>query len=182
MKVRFFVRAVLGLSVIMIFAGFFSGCRNKVPKAGPVQNFDAERYSGKWYEIARMDFAYEKNMSNVTAEYYLNDDGSIKVTNSGFDTNKQKWKQIEGKARFVDSKNNGALRVSFFGPFYTDYTVIEIDPDYQYALVAGQNTDLMWILSRTDGIPDKVKNSFLETACKAGYDVEKLVWTSHESR
>ncbi len=182
MKVHFFVRAVLGLSVIMIFAGFFSGCRNKVPEARPVQNFDVERYSGKWYEIARMDFAYEKDMSNVTAEYYLNDDGSIKVINSGFDTNKQKWKQTDGKARFVDSVNTGALRVSFFGPFYTDYTVIAIDSDYRYALVAGQNTDLMWILSRTESIPEEVKESFLGVAGKAGYDVGKLIWTSHGIR
>lgn len=147
--------------------------------ATAVSPFDQQKYLGKWYEIARFDFKFERNLNNVTATYSLNSDGSIRVENRGFDTVKKEWKEAVGKAKFVKDSNLARLKVSFFGPFYAGYNVIALDPDYQYALIAGNNLDYLWILSRTTSIPDKVKSDYLERARRLGYDTNRLLWPSH---
>ena len=86
-----------------------------------------EKYLGKWYEIARLDYRFEKNLDNTTAEYSLN--GSIRVVNRGYDTKKNKWKQATGKSKFVDDDKTARLKISFFGPFYAGYNVIAIDAE-----------------------------------------------------
>ncbi|NQD70356.1 lipocalin [Sphingobacterium shayense] len=151
--------------------------RSNVPV---VQEFDLDRYLGDWYEIARMDFFWEKNLKNVSANYSLNEDGSVGVLNQGFDTVKQKNKRRQAKASFVRKKDEGALKVSFFGPFYSGYNVVKIDENYKYALVFGENLDYMWILSRVRSIPDSVKEIYLNYAEECGYNIENLVWTVHD--
>src|SRR5690606_38532107 len=96
-----------------------------------VQDFNKEKYLGTWYEIARMDFRWEKNLKNVLATYALNDDGTIRVNNQGYDMVKEKYKQSIGKARFLRGEHEGALEVSFFGPFYSGYNVVDVDENYQ---------------------------------------------------
>lgn len=154
--------------------------RVTIPKgAKAVSPFDADKYLGKWYEIARLDFSFEKDLNNVTATYTLRDDGLIKVDNRGYDYVKKQWKESIGKAKFVGDESVGRLKVSFFGPFYAGYNVIAIDPDYQYALVAGNNLDYLWVLSRQKDIPDAVRIDYLTKATNLGYDVGKLVWDKH---
>ncbi|MGO1244464.1 MAG: lipocalin family protein [Sphingobacterium sp.] len=144
-----------------------------------VQDFDTDRFLGNWYEVARMDFFWEKNLINVTANYSLNEDGTIGVLNQGYDILKEKFKQRQAKAVFVRNNNEGALKVSFFGPFYSGYNVVRIDEDYRYALVFGENLDYMWILSRVKSVPDSVKQSYLKYAQACGYRINELVWTVH---
>ncbi len=165
-------------ALIVVFS--FSACSSIPEKATPVSNFDVEKYKGLWYEIARIDFKHEKNMDNVTAQYSLNKDGSVKVFNSGYDYKKQEWEKAEGKAKFRGAKDVGALKVSFFGPFYSGYNVIALDDSYKYALVAGKNLDYLWILSRTKDIPETVKNEYLEQAKQIGYDTTRLIWVKHD--
>ncbi len=168
---------VFGVSAALLF----NSCSVKVPDyIKPVQNFDAEQYAGKWYEIARFDFKHEKDMSNVTAEYSLNSDGTIQVVNKGFDYIKNEWKTSKGKAKFNSADKSAALKVSFFGPFYGGYNVVMMDPDYKTALIFGENTDYIWILSREKSIPESTKEKFLNEAKKAGYDLNRLVWTKHD--
>lgn len=144
----------------------------------PVGNFQVEQYLGTWYEIGRFDFRWEKNMKNVQAHYALNKDGTIKVTNTGYDYKAKKYKESIGKAKFAGTQTNVAdLKVSFFGPFYSAYTVIALDADYRYALVAGENNKLLWILSRTPTIPEDVREKYIQTAQTAGYDLTDFVWT-----
>ncbi|WP_255607066.1 lipocalin family protein [Pedobacter polysacchareus] len=158
----------------------FNACKVSIPKgAKAVKPFDSKRYLGKWYEIARLDFKYEKNLNNVTATYTEKDKGQIQVDNRGYDTVKKQWKQSIGKAKLVKGTDQGRLKVSFFGPFYAGYNVIAIDTDYQYALVAGNNLNYLWILSRTSAIPESVKEDYLAQAKKLGYRTEDLVWTVH---
>ena len=170
---------ILLLLLILIFAGFVSYHIFKPipPAKDAVSPFDIEKYTGKWYEIARLDFYWEEGLSQVTAEYTLNSDGTLQVDNKGFDAEKNKWKQSNGKAKFLDDPNTGALKVSFFGPFYSGYNVVKIDPDYRYALVYGENLENMWILSRTKTIPEDVKNVYLNYAGNSGYRIEDLIWT-----
>lgn len=146
----------------------------------PVQNFELERYLGKWYEIGRFDFKWEKNLKNVTAVYSLNKNGTVKVANSGYDYAEQKHKQSVGKAKFARDKNEGSLKVSFFWPFYSDYKIIALDSEYNYALVAGANKKLLWILSHTKTIPADIKENYIQTAQNAGYDLNGFVWTVQE--
>lgn len=149
----------------------------KKPKA--VKNFRLDRYLGKWYEIARIDFKFEKNLNNTTAEYSLNEDGSVKVLNKGYNFEKESWQESEGKAKFHGDSNIGRLKVSFFGPFYSDYNVIAVEENYKYALVVGKNRDYLWILSREKEIPKAIKNKFLIQAIEIGYDIDDLVWVDH---
>lgn len=164
--------------IAVIFTSMLSSCNANVKvQASPVEDFDIERYMGTWYEIARTDFFFEKNMDYVTAEYSLNDDGSVKVSNTGYNTVKDKWKVANGKAKFALGKNTGLLKVAFFLPFYSDYNIIALDDEYKYALVAGKDTRYLWILGRTSTIPDDIKNEYLNIAKNAGYDTESLIWT-----
>lgn len=160
--------------------GFLS-CATIPKKAVAVKPFDKEKYLGKWYEIARFDFKFEKNLENTTAEYSINENGSIKVDNNGYDTIKKKWKQAIGKAKFVENDNIAKLKVSFFGPFFSGYNVIAIDEEYNYALIAGKNLDYLWILSRETSIPENVKTNYLKIAKEIGYDTSRLLWISHDT-
>lgn len=152
-----------------------------IPKgAHAIHPFDSKRYLGKWYEIARLDLIFERNLINVTATYSENKNGTIKVVNRGYETVKKIWKEAVGKAKFRGEANTAALKVSFFGPFYSGYNVIAIDPNYQYALVAGSNLDYLWILSREKQIPENIKREYLAKAEGLGYDTSKLIWVEQE--
>ena len=160
----------------------FQAC-SSIPKGAiAVKPFDKERYLGKWYEIARMDFRFERNLNNTTASYSINSDGSIKVDNRGFNYKTKEWKQAVGKAKFVGEQDVAMLKVSFFGPFYAGYNVIALDNEYKYALVAGKNLNYLWILSRETSIPDDVKRNYLKIAEDLGYKTSELVWTEHDKK
>lgn len=168
----------LFLMSMTLILGLFS-C-STIPKGvEAVQPFDKEKYLGKWYEIARLDFKFERNLNNTTAQYSLNPDGTIKVVNRGYNTKTNEWEEAEGKAKFVRTEDIAMLKVSFFGPFYSGYNVIALDPNYQYALVAGESYNYLWILSRQPTIPDDVKNEFLAVAENGGYDTSDLLWVEH---
>lgn len=174
-------KSVLLLSSAALVGVFlFNSCRSIPKNAEAVKPFDKERYLGKWYEIARLDFKYERNLNNVTANYSLNENGTIKVINRGYNTKKEKWEQAVGKAKPAAEADRGMLKVSFFGPFYSGYNVIAIDKDYRYALVAGKNLNYLWILSRETSIPDSIKNQYLEIAKEIGYKTEDLLWVKHD--
>lgn len=142
-----------------------------------VDNFDKKKYLGTWHEIARLDFFWEKDLKNVNATYSLRDDGKIKVVNRGFHVTKNKQKESTGKAVFVRSEKEGALKVSFFGPLYAEYNVVHIDEDYQHALVFGRNTDYLWILSREKTLAPEIVDKYIQYAKESGYDTSRLVWT-----
>lgn len=147
-----------------------------------VKPFYKERYLGKWYEIARKDFRFERDLSNTTAEYSLNNNGTIKVDNRGYNTKKEKWVNAIGKAKFVGDENIAMLKVSFFGPFYSGYNVIAIDEEYKYALVAGKSLKYLWILSRETTIPVDIKDKYLKIAESVGYNTADLVWTKQDKQ
>jgi apolipoprotein D and lipocalin family protein len=144
-----------------------------------VKSFDKSRYLGKWYEIARFDFRFERNLNNTTANYSLNDDGTIKVVNRGYNYLTGEWKQATGKAKFAGAPDVAMLKVSFFGPFYAGYNVIALDPNYRYALVCGNTPGYLWILSRETTIPDTIRQQYVEKARSLGFDVTKLLWIEH---
>lgn len=140
-----------------------------------VKQLDISRFMGKWYEIARYEHTFEKGMTYVTAEYSLLPDGKIRVINRGMKNGKPK--EIIGKARQPDPiEHPGRLEVSFFLWFYADYYILELDKDYQHAII-GSNTDkYLWILSRSPEIPKDTLDKLLTNIRQRGYDLSKLVF------
>jgi apolipoprotein D and lipocalin family protein len=116
----------------------------------------------------------------VTATYSINDDGSVKVLNRGWDTKDQEWSEAEGKAKFVSSPDIAHLKVSFFGPFYGSYVVYYLESDYSAALISGYNSDYFWILSRTPTIQEAKLDQYLKIAFEAGFDTSALIFPKHD--
>lgn len=162
---------LLALSLFLL-----SACASLPEGVKPIANFQLERYLGKWYEIARLDHSFERNLEQVTADYSLNPDGSVKVLNRGFNTRKQQWQAIEGRAKFVESPQIGRLKVSFFGPFYGGYNIVELDKNYQYALIVGNDRKYLWILSRTPRLEPKTQQQLIEHAKALGFATDKLIF------
>ncbi len=159
-----------------MFCLVLMGCTGIPEGIEPVTDFDQERYLGTWYEIARLDHSFERGLSEVTATYRANPDGSIAVLNRGFDQEEARWREAEGVARFVDSSTVAHLKVSFFGPFYGSYIVFELGENYEHAFVSGFNRDYLWLLSRSPEVSDTLRNEFLETITKLGFVPDDLVW------
>jgi apolipoprotein D and lipocalin family protein len=173
------MKSTASIGILLISSMLF--CCSTIPEGlKAVSPFDKAKYLGKWYEIARLDFKFEKDLDNTTAEYSLNNNGSIKVVNRGYNTKTKEWKTAIGKAKFVKDDKVAMLKVSFFGPFYSGYNVIAIDKEYKYALIAGKNLKYLWILSRETTIPDDVKKNYLELAQRAGFKINELVWVKHD--
>lgn len=170
-------RIALSLAIALVIG--VSGCDTIPPAVSAIQPFEKERYLGQWYEIARFDFSFEKNLNNTTAHYSLNGDGSIKVVNKGYDTVANKWTEAEGRAVFTGSDSVASLKVSFFGPFYGGYNVIALDTAYTYAMVCGGNKDYLWILSRATTIPEEIKSDYVNRAKNLGFATENLLWIQH---
>lgn len=178
MNTRFY-KLIMPISIGIAGILLYSSCSIRMPKgAQPVANFNLEKYLGKWYELARLDHRFEKNMDRNTAEYSLKENGAVKVYNRGYDNKKSKWKSATGEARPVGDSSTGRLKVAFMKPFWAAYNVIDVDPNYEYALVAGKNLKYLWILSRHTTIPDHYKNRFLKKAQQLGYDTDALIWVS----
>lgn len=169
---------------LLVIAGIFTfnTCSTISKGVVAVKPFDKKKYLGLWYEIARMDFRFERNLNNTTANYSLNSNGTIKVENRGYNYITKKWKQAVGKAKFYKDNNTAMLRVSFFGPFFSGYNVIALDNDYKYALIAGKNLKYLWILSRETTIPEDIKQNYLKTAQSSGFKTGDLIWVEHDKK
>ncbi len=152
------------------------GCSFSSIKISPpfIKNFQPELYLGTWYEIARLPNWFEKNLTKVTATYTKKDDKIIEVLNQGYDTRKKKWKKAEGIAKFAAESTHGHLRVSFFRPFYADYFILEIDNNYQYALVGGNSPRYLWILARAKHLKKEIIDDLLKKAEFLGYEIENI--------
>jgi apolipoprotein D and lipocalin family protein len=172
-------RLTIACMLTLMLSWLFTGCVRLPNGAAPVQNFDADRYLGRWYEIARLNHSFERGLSQVTAEYSKRDDGGIRVVNGGYSETKEKWKSIEGKAYFARKPGEGFLKVSFFGPFYGSYIILDLDTNYQHALVCGPTKSYLWILARTPQIDTEVERQLIARAAALGFDTTELILVSH---
>ena len=168
-------------NLLLLSALLLSGCLGYPTTVNPVQNFELEKYLGTWYEIARLDHPFERGLEKVTANYSLREDGGVKVKNRGFSTKTNEWEEAEGKAFFVRKKNEGYLKVSFFGPFYGSYVIFELDQEnYQYAFISGPKDSYLWFLSRTPTVSDELMTKFVTKAKKIGFRTENLIYVNQE--
>ena len=162
-----------------LLLALLGGCTGVPDGLTPVDNFDANRYLGTWYEIARLDHRFERGLEQVSAHYSLNPDGSIKVINRGYDPEQRQWQQAEGTAKFVAEPTIGQLKVSFFGPFYGGYNVLQLAPDYRYALISGPDRDYLWILARSASLPEQDLKFLVAEAKRMGFATEQLIYVHH---
>jgi len=157
------------------------GCVGIPKNIKPVEPFEATRYLGTWYEIARLDHSFERGLSKVTAAYSLRKDGGLRVVNRGWSEKNQVWKTATGKAFFIQGPHRGYLKVSFFGPFYGSYIVFDLDQaGYQYALVAGPNKSYLWLLARTPTMDASKQRELIAEAGSLGFDTTKLVFVEQD--
>ena len=136
-----------------------------------VKSFSAERYMGMWHEIARLPKWFERNLDKVTATYEL-DGETLRITNRGWRDGEEKVSTAVG--HFAGSADEGAFRVSFFRPFYGDYRIIWLSPEYDLALVTGGDRSSLWILARDKNLPAERREALIEQAARWGFDVSKL--------
>jgi len=168
-------KVVLVVLVAMAAAAVVSA---EEPPLEVVESVDLDRYLGTWYEIASYPAWFQRGCTAVTAQYSLRDDGLIRVVNS---CNKGaldgKLKQSSGRAKVVDGSNNAKLKVSFFGPFWGDYWIIDLDPEYRWAVVGVPSRKYLWILSRTRSMDEALYQEIVGRLQAKGYDKARLVRT-----
>lgn len=161
---------------VILTALFFNSCNDKNADLPVVQNVDLDKYLGSWYEIARLPNSFEKGLICCSANYTLNDDGSIKVINKGRkESDPSNEKTATGKAWIPDSKQPGKLKVSFFWIFSADYWIIDLDEDYKWAVVGHPNRKYFWILAREKSLPDSTVKQIYAKAETLGFNLSKII-------
>ncbi len=173
---HFFIMALM-VSFLVTLCGCVSN-RNASKPVPVVENFDVARYMGTWYEIARLPQWFERNMNDVKAEYTLQNDGTIKVVNTGVKNGERK--RTEGVARFKEWKKIGSLEISFDKHFYSDYRIIHLADDYRYAVVTGKKKDSLWILSRKPQLPQAELDEILSFVIGLDFDISRLEYPTHK--
>ena len=166
---------IIGAVSALAAALGIAGCAGSNEQLAAVTEFQPGKYMGVWYEVARLPHYFERGMDYVEAEYTLNPDGTIRVENRGVRGNEKR--KIIGKAKLKFPKKQpltGELRVSFFGPFYSDYRILELPPDYSYAVVTGSSRDYLWILSRKPVMDRKQLDAILQRLRQWDFAVGKL--------
>jgi apolipoprotein D and lipocalin family protein len=160
-----------------------SGCatttsRLNLPPLQTVPKVDLQRYLGTWYELAAFPQSFQRGCTGTTASYALREDGQLEVLNRcRLGTLDGQEKVATGRARVVDEQTNAKLEVSFFRPFWGDYWVIQLDPDYRYVVVGHPSRDYLWILSRTPTIDQALYDSIVAKLEAEGYPLDRLVRT-----
>ncbi len=176
-----------GLALLALWlAGsvLLSACTSTSPPPGveAVSPFDLQRYQGRWHEVARLDHSFERGLTNVSATYTPQPDGSVQVVNRGFSPASGEWREAIGKALFTGASTTGSLKVSFFGPFYGGYHVVFLDADYRWALVVGSDLSYCWILAREKTLDPDTRTALLARTKALGVATDALIWVPHDLR
>ncbi|MGD9716372.1 MAG: lipocalin family protein [Sulfuricurvum sp.] len=161
------------LSWVLLLGGCTAASNSPLPTVAAV---DLERYSGEWIEIARYENRFERGCASASAEYRLNGE-YVSITNRCYDTSGKQTAEALGRAYPVAESSNSKLEVTFFRPFYGDYWVLMLAPDYRYSVVGDPKRKYLWILARTPSLSENDKSAILERLPALGYDPAKLYWT-----
>ncbi len=162
---------VPALTFMLLFA-----CRSIPENVEAIQDFDADAYLGKWYEIARLDHRFERGLDAVTATYLSGPDRDITVVNRGFDTKKERWKEIRGRAQLRSTDGSGHLTVTFFRPFRAAYNVIYMSENRDQAIVCGSSRNYLWVLSRQPKVSDQDLLKLMAFIESKGFDAKSLLF------
>lgn len=170
---------ILGITLCTLL---LAGCVAAPKGVSVVESFDLDRYLGTWYEIARLDHRFERDLSHVSATYTKRKDGGIDVLNRGFNRQTNAWKEARGRAYPVGEAGVASLKVTFFWPFYAGYNVIELDHhEYQYAMVCGPDRSYLWILARQQQLDKSIVRRLVDKAQELGFKADELIYVEHGS-
>lgn len=170
------------LILLCLLYFFLSACTINPPEnIVPVDNFQIDRYLGKWYEIARLDHSIERGLSDVSAHYRLLHNGNVEVINRGYDAKNKKWRDVTGLAKFIGKTTQGSLKVSFFWPFYGGYHIAALDKrDYSWAIVVGPSREYLWILARERALPHRLREQLIKYIMRFDIDTKQLIWVTQD--
>jgi apolipoprotein D and lipocalin family protein len=176
------MKKVIQLTLLVGLSSLMLGCASTAKDKPPLSVVDAvdlERYLGKWYEIASYPAWFQKGCIGSTAEYSLLSDGKIQVINRCREGRLDgKVKESKGKAEVADTQTNAKLKVWFFWPFKGNYWIIDLDPDYRWAVVGEPSRKYLWILSRTPTMEERLYEYILARLPETGYDPARLQKTT----
>ncbi len=176
------INVSIALLALLVTASCSSLPARPDPPLQVVPKVDLERYLGTWYEIARYPHSFEENCYAVTAEYKKLEDGWIQVVNRCREGAVDgPLRSAEGKAYVEDTQTNAQLKVAFFWPFYGNYWIIELDKNYQYAVVSEPGRQYLWILSRQPQMDADTYNKLTEKIKGWGFDLSLLTLTPQSS-
>ena len=167
------------LSVVLM-AALAPAAANSLPNR-PVNTVDLERYAGQWHEMAHLPMFFQRKcVDNITATYTPNPDGTIKVRNA-CRSKDGSMQAADGVARKVPGQA-GALKVRFAPAWlswipvvWADYWIVELDPDYQWAVVGTPGRNYLWVLSRKPSMQRELFEQIKGRAAQRGYPVGKLI-------
>jgi apolipoprotein D and lipocalin family protein len=143
-----------------------------------VPSVDLTRYVGRWYEIARLPNGFQKKCADtVTAVYTMRANGKIEVINRCRKASGE-YATAKGKAKIVDKKTNAKLKVTFFWPFYGDYWILDLGPNYDYAVVGEPGRKYLWVLSRSPRMDEALYQQLLQKMAAKGFDTDRMIRTS----
>lgn len=156
-------------------------CKSQKLELTTISELNLNAYTGTWYEIARLPNSFEKGLKCITANYSLNPDGTIRVLNSGqsIDSPKKQSNAV-GKAKMVNPDEPGKLKVSFQWPFYGKYWILQLDKDYQYAIVGTPSGKYLWILCRTSTMDQTILDSLIANCKSYGFNTDNLIFVEHD--
>lgn len=171
--------------IAALAAGLLAGCasqpvyRRAEPPLTPVAAVDVGRYLGRWYEVARYPNGFQKDCEAVTATYSKREDGLIRVVNACGAIEGSRARVAVGRAKVVDPVTNAMLKVSFFGPFWGDYWIVDLKDDYSRAIVGEPSGRYLWVLAREPVIDEAERADILKALDRLGYPAEPLHITRH---
>lgn len=164
-------KVILIFTAIMILSTARSQEKLKV-----VADVNLKRYSGIWYEIARLPNPFERKLKCITATYTLRDDGRITVINKGhYITEPAKVNSVTGVAWVPDKSAPAKLKVQFFWPFSGNYWILLLDKDYKYVLVGDPSYKYLWILCREKKMDELTYNMLMNKATENGFDIKPII-------
>jgi apolipoprotein D and lipocalin family protein len=170
-------------TALLILSFFLTGLAASASAAGSadkplatVPSVDLEKYMGRWYEISSFPQSFQKGCHCTTAEYSMTDKGYVRVVNTCRKNSADgKVKTANGKAFVVEGSGNAKLRVQFFWPFRGDYWIIDLAPDYTYAVVGDPGRKYLWILCRAPRMDETLYKEIVDRTAGKGFDISKLV-------
>jgi apolipoprotein D and lipocalin family protein len=168
--------SILGILILMAMIPWLKAAdSNSLPPLQTVSKVDLERYMGTWYEIASFPQRFQKGCVASMATYLLRKDGKVDVLNQCRDkTLDGKQRNAKGKAWVVDQQTKATLKVSFFWPFSGDYWIIDLGPNYEYAVVGHPKRNYLWILSRKQVMDPGTYDAILQRLKAQHYDISQL--------
>jgi apolipoprotein D and lipocalin family protein len=165
--------------IVIMSLIFLNSCKT-TSHLNTVKEVDISKYQGLWYEIAKYPNTFQKNCLSSTATYSIHEKGYLIVENRCKKRSPEGENgYIKGKAFPVKNSNNSKLKVQFFWPFRANYWIIDLEPNYQWAVISEPKMKYLWILARKPSIDENSYQAILNNLKEKGFDLEKIEKTSH---